>query len=85
MVRNLDNAHTRRAYRDGLKEFTTFTGIWTPAELRLIPRTHGIAWRKDLMLENSHQAQSGENVGSVPPFMSFSPTKKQWQLTRLRV
>jgi integrase/recombinase XerD len=45
---NIDNAHTRRAYRNDLKEFMTFAGIRTPAELRLITRAHVIAWRKDL-------------------------------------
>jgi integrase/recombinase XerD len=27
---NIDNPHTRRAYRNDLKEFMTFTGIRTP-------------------------------------------------------
>ncbi len=45
---NIDNPHTRRAYRNDLKEFMTFTGIRTPVELRLITRAHVIAWRKDL-------------------------------------
>jgi hypothetical protein len=45
---NIDNPHTRRAYRNDLKEFMTFTGVRTPIELRLITRAHVIAWRKDL-------------------------------------
>src|ERR1700683_369177 len=45
---NIDNLHTRRAYRNDLKEFMTFTGIRMPVELRLITRAHVIAWRKDL-------------------------------------
>jgi integrase/recombinase XerD len=45
---NIDNPHTRRAYRNDLKEFMTFTGIRMPIELRLITRAHVIAWRKDL-------------------------------------
>ena len=45
---NIDNAHTRRAYRNDLKEFMTFAGIRAPVELRLIVRAHVIAWRKDL-------------------------------------
>lgn len=45
---NIDNAHTRRAYRNDLKEFMTFANIRTPIELRLITRAHVIAWRKDL-------------------------------------
>jgi integrase/recombinase XerD len=45
---NIGNPHTRRAYRNDLKEFMNFTGIRTPIELRLITRAHVIAWRKDL-------------------------------------
>lgn len=45
---NIDNPHTRRAYRNDLKEFMSFAGIRTPTELRLITRAHVIAWRKDL-------------------------------------
>src|ERR1700691_1694782 len=45
---NIDNAHTRRAYRNDLKEFMAFTGLRIPIELRLITRAHVIAWRKDL-------------------------------------
>ena len=45
---NIDNPHTRRAYRNDLKEFMAFAGIRSPEELRLITRAHVIAWRKDL-------------------------------------
>ena len=40
---NIDNPHTRRAYRNDLKEFMAFTGIRTPIELRLVTRAHVIA------------------------------------------
>jgi site-specific recombinase XerD len=45
---NIDDPHTRRAYRNDLREFMTFAGIRTPIELRLITRAQVIAWRKDL-------------------------------------
>ena len=45
---NIDNANTRRAYRNDLKEFMTFVGIASPDELRLVTRAHILAWRKDL-------------------------------------
>jgi site-specific recombinase XerD len=45
---NLDNANTRRAYRNDLKEFMTFIGIAAPVQLRLVTRAHVLAWRKDL-------------------------------------
>lgn len=45
---NLDNANTRRAYRNDLQEFMGFVGITAPDELRLVTRAHVLAWRKDL-------------------------------------
>jgi len=45
---NIDNANTRRAYRNDLQEFMTFVGIAAPDELRLVTRAHILAWRKDL-------------------------------------
>jgi len=45
---NIDNANTRRAYRNDLQEFMGFVGIGTPDELRLVTRAHVLAWRKDL-------------------------------------
>jgi integrase/recombinase XerD len=45
---NIENPHTRRAYRNDLKEFMFFAGIRTLIELRLITRAHVFAWRKDL-------------------------------------
>jgi len=47
---NIDNANTRRAYRNDLKEFMAFVGITSPDELRLVARAHVLAWRKDLEL-----------------------------------
>src|SRR5690349_19120315 len=45
---NLDNPHTRRAYRIDVKEFTAFAGVMSPEEMRQVTRAHLIAWRKDL-------------------------------------
>jgi len=47
---NIDNPNTRRAYRNDLEEFTTFVGISSPEELRLVTRAHVLAWRKGLEL-----------------------------------
>src|ERR1039458_10097391 len=45
---NLTNPKTRRAYRNDVGEFSTFTGLRNPVELRTVTRAHVIAWRKDL-------------------------------------
>ena len=58
---NIDNPHTRRAYRNDLKEFMTFAGIRTPIELRLITRAHVIAWRKDMKFRSLSPASIRRN------------------------
>lgn len=45
---NIENANTRRAYRNDLKSFMTFVGIERPEEFRTVTRAHIIAWRKAL-------------------------------------
>lgn len=42
---NLDNAHTRKAYRADIVDFRTFAGIAQPEEFRQVTRAHVIAWR----------------------------------------
>jgi integrase/recombinase XerD len=45
---NITNPKTRRAYKNDVGEFSAFTGLRQPAELRTVTRAHVIAWRKDL-------------------------------------
>jgi site-specific recombinase XerD len=45
---NITNPKTRRAYKNDVSEFSSFTGLYQPAELRTITRAHVIAWRKHL-------------------------------------
>ena len=45
---NITNPKTRRAYKNDVGEFSAFTGLRQPAELRTITRAHVIAWRKHL-------------------------------------
>src|SRR5271168_4605613 len=45
---NLDNAHTRRAYENAVKDFMSFAGIRRPQEFRVVTRAHLIAWRDEL-------------------------------------
>jgi len=49
---NIDNAQTRRAYKNALKDFMTFTGIKKPEEFREVSRGHIIAWRDELVSRN---------------------------------
>jgi len=45
---NIQNKHTRRAYRNDVGQFMAFVGIEQPEEFRTVTRAHIIAWRKDL-------------------------------------
>jgi site-specific recombinase XerD len=45
---NITNPKTRRAYKNDVTEFSAFTGLRNPVELRTVTRAHVIAWRKDL-------------------------------------
>ena len=45
---NLTNPSTRRAYENGVRDFTRFTGIARPEEFRSVTRAHIIAWRDAL-------------------------------------
>jgi len=46
---NIDNAQTRRAYKNALQDFMIFTGIKKPEEFREVTRAHIIAWRDELV------------------------------------
>jgi Phage integrase, N-terminal SAM-like domain len=45
---DIDNAHTKRAYRADIADFMAFTGITVPIEFRIVTRGHVLAWRKSL-------------------------------------
>jgi hypothetical protein len=82
---NIDNANTRRAYRNDLKEFMSFVGIAAPDELRLITRAHILAWRKDL----EHRKLAGSTVRRKlarpsPRSLSTCATRTQCRRTRSR-
>ncbi len=43
---NITNPTTRRAYKVDVAEFSGFTGLREPTQLRTVTRAHVIAWRK---------------------------------------
>ena len=45
---NIENPNTRRAYRNDINDFCSFTGIKQPEQFRLVARAHVIAWRESL-------------------------------------
>jgi site-specific recombinase XerD len=47
--KNLDNDHTKRAYKKAIQDFMLFAGIDRPEKFRLVTRAHVIAWRDNLI------------------------------------
>jgi site-specific recombinase XerD len=45
---NITNLKTRRAYKEDVREFITFTALQDYMGLRSVGRSHVIAWRKDM-------------------------------------
>jgi integrase/recombinase XerD len=45
---NIVNRKTRRAYKNDVAEFSAFTGLTEPTQLRTVTRAHVIAWRKSM-------------------------------------
>jgi site-specific recombinase XerC len=45
---NIENADTRRAYRNDVQDFMAFAGLRAAEEFRMVKRSHLIAWRKQL-------------------------------------
>ncbi len=45
---NIENANTRRAYKNDVEDFMSFAGIQVSHEFRAVKRSHLIAWRKQL-------------------------------------
>ena len=59
---NITNPKTRRAYKNDVSEFSAFTGLRRPAELRTVTRAHVIAWRKDLEARRQPEPLSAATI-----------------------
>jgi integrase/recombinase XerD len=60
--KNLDNDHTKRAYKKAIQDFMLFAGIDRPEKFRLVTRSHMIAWRDHLM---ERATRNGKKLGKV--------------------
>lgn len=63
---NIDNAHTRKAYRVDIVDFRSFAGIGQPEELRQVTRAHVIAWRGALEGRNPSGATIRRKLAALP-------------------
>ena len=63
---NITNPKTRRAYQVDVEEFSIFTALRAPAELRTVTRAHVIAWRKSLEVSKPDGCQHpAQTLGAV--------------------
>jgi len=60
--KNLDNAHTKRAYKKAIRDFMLFARIDRPEQFRLVTRAHVIAWRDDL---RTRLGKNGRRLGKT--------------------
>ncbi len=68
---NIDNEKTRRAYKIDLEDFTTFTGILAPEDMRTISRSHILAWRKKLENEGSSPATIRRKLSALSSLYDY--------------
>ena len=62
---NLTNPETRRAYKIDVGEFSTFTGLREPKELRTVTHAHVIAWHKNLESRNLSPASIRRKLSAL--------------------
>ena len=80
---NITNVKTRRAYRNGVEEFSAFTGLRQPAELRGIIRAHVIVWRKHLESRALAHALEGALGRGVEQLAGLGVTERRRELPSL--
>jgi site-specific recombinase XerD len=68
---NIENANTRRAYRNDVQDFMAFAGIRQPDEFRLVKRSHLIAWRKSLEARSLEPATVRRKLSALASLFDF--------------
>jgi site-specific recombinase XerD len=68
---NIQNANTRRAYKNDVQEFMTFAGIQHPEEFRSVKRSHLIAWRKNLESRRLEAATIRRKLSALSSLFDF--------------
>lgn len=64
---NITNPKTRRAYKNDVEEFSAFSGVAQPVELRNVTRAHVIAWRKHLESRELEPSGIRRRLSALPP------------------
>jgi site-specific recombinase XerD len=68
---NITNLKTRRAYKIDVSEFSAFTGLDEPAQLRTVTRAHVIAWRKALEARNLTPASIRRKLSALSSLYDY--------------
>jgi site-specific recombinase XerD len=68
---NITNPKTRRAYKVDLAEFSAYTGIREPTQLRTVTRAHLIAWRKNLETRNLTPASIRRKLSAISSLLDY--------------
>src|ERR1700738_6534 len=58
---NITNLKTRRAYKEDVREFISFTALQDYMGLRSVGRSHIIAWRKDMERRDTQNCRPLQN------------------------
>jgi hypothetical protein len=68
---NIENANTRRAYKNDVREFMRFAGIHQAEEFRMVKRSHLIAWRKQLETRALQAATVRRKLSAVASLFEY--------------
>jgi integrase/recombinase XerD len=68
---NITNKKTRRAYKIDVGEFSVFTGLTEPVQLRTVTRAHVIAWRKDMESRELSPATIRRKLSSLSSLFDY--------------
>jgi site-specific recombinase XerD len=68
---NINNEKTRRFYKRDVEEFSRFTGLRAPTELRNVARAHVIAWRKSLEDRNLTPASIQRKLSALSSLFDY--------------
>jgi site-specific recombinase XerD len=68
---NIDNPNTRRAYRNDIRDFMTFTGLTGSEQLRSVVRTHVIAWREHLVQRECSRATIRRKLAALSSLYGY--------------
>jgi integrase/recombinase XerD len=68
---NITNLKTRRAYKIDVSEFSAFTGLREPVQLRTVTRAHVVAWRKSLEGRNPTPASIRRKLSALSSLYDY--------------